>query len=160
MVDAAQWALSDNEARLIVASACQQRKVLPSEVLAALGIRAKRRSLIAETARYAEGGATTLTEIDFVRLCRTHSVPPPRMQHRRKDASGRVRYLDAYWEEAKLHVEIDGSHHMDAKHWTEDMMRQNEVWLDGDRVLRFPAHLLRARPGLVMAQVRKALRGN
>jgi hypothetical protein len=65
IVDAAQWALSDDEAQLIVASACQQRLVL----------------------------------------------------------------------------------------------RQNEVWLEGDRVLRFPAHLLRARPELVLEQLRRALTG-
>jgi very-short-patch-repair endonuclease len=160
VVDAAQWALTDNEARLIVATACQQRKVLPSEVLAALGARAKRRSLIAETATYAEGGATSLAEIDFKRLCRKHRLPPPTMQERRMDSSGRMRYLDAYWKEQKLHIEIDGAHHMEATHWTADMLRQNEVWLDGDRVLRFPAHLLRTKPDVVIAQLRKALTGS
>jgi very-short-patch-repair endonuclease len=161
VVDAAQWALDDDEARLIVASACQQRRVLPSEVVAALKVqrRAKRAKLIRETAEYAEGGATTITEIDLVKLCVKHRLPKPDMQVLRKDASGRNRYLDAYWKEQKLHVEVDGAHHMEVRHWTADMLRQNEVWLEGDRVLRFPAHLIKTRPELVIEQIRKALTG-
>ena len=86
-------------------------------------------------------------------------LPKPDMQVLRKDASGRNRYLDAYWEEHKLHVEVDGAHHMEVRHWTADMLRQNEVWLEGDRVLRFPAHLLKHRPEIVMEQIRQALTG-
>ncbi len=158
VVDAAQWAIDDDEARLIVASACQQRKVLPQEVIAALGMtRVKRSALIRQTAEFAEGGATTLTEIDLVRLCRKHGIPKPDMQVHRKDASGRNRYLDAYWEEQKLHVEVDGAHHMEARHWEADMVRQNEVWLKGDRVLRFPAHLVKVKPEIVVRQIQKAL---
>jgi hypothetical protein len=37
------------------------------------------------------------------------------------------------------------------------MVRQNALWLNGDRVLRFPAALLRSRPELVVAQLRDAL---
>lgn len=29
------------------------------------------------------------------------------------DASGRIRFLDAYWREWQLHAEVDGAHHMD-----------------------------------------------
>lgn len=103
------------------------------------------------------GGATALSEIDFVKLCRRHRLPEPDLQERRKDAGGRTRYLDAYWRKWKLHVEIDGAHHMDARHWGKDMLRQNEVWLEGDRVLRFPAFLVRTEPLAVVAQLRAAL---
>ncbi len=159
VVDAAQWALSDEEAQLIVASACQQRQVTPTEVLAAVREqpRAKRRDLVRQTAAYAEGGATALSEIRFAQLCRKHGLPQPDRQARRRDASGRVRFLDAYWKAYRLHVEIDGAHHMDAVHWGSDMLRQNEVWLKGDRVLRFPAFLLRSDPDRVVSQIRRVV---
>ena len=37
------------------------------------------------------------------------------------------------------------------------MRRQNELWIPGDRVLRFPAWVVRERPSDVLAQVRAAL---
>jgi hypothetical protein len=159
VVDAAQWCLTDREAQLVVASACQQRLVTPAEILAEADNqpRAKRRALILQTAHDAQGGATALSEIDFVRLCRRAGLPPPDLQERRKDAGGRTRYLDAYWPAWKLHVEIDGGHHIEAKHWSADMLRQNEVWLEGDRVLRFPAFALRTSPEKVIHQLKKAL---
>jgi very-short-patch-repair endonuclease len=159
VVDAAQWALDDREAHMIVVSACQQRLVTPDEILRAVRNqpRARRRGLVRQAAMDALGGATALSEIEFVQLCRRHRLPVPDMQVRRKDASGRVRYLDAYWREARLHVEIDGAHHMEARHWGADMLRQNEVWLEGDRVLRFPAFLVRSDPLAVVAQLRQAL---
>jgi very-short-patch-repair endonuclease len=159
VVDAAQWALTDREAQLIVVSACQQRLVTPQELLDAVEDqpRARRRGIVREAAMDALGGATALSEIDFVKLCRRHRLPEPDLQERRKDAGGRTRYLDAYWRKWKLHVEIDGAHHMDARHWGKDMLRQNEVWLEGDRVLRFPAFLVRTEPLAVVAQLRAAL---
>jgi len=159
VVDAAQWALNDREAQLIVASACQQRLVTPDEIVQAVHRqpRACRRGLVLQTAMDAMGGATALSEIDFAHLCRRYRLPAPDMQVRRKDANGRIRYLDAYWHKARLHVEIDGAHHMDAQHWSADMLRQNEVWLEGDRVLRFPAFLVRTDPLAVVTQLRQAL---
>lgn len=159
VVDAAGWALDDDEARSLVAAACQQRRVLPEEIVAVAERlpRLRRRVLVLETAELAAGGATTLSEIDLVRLCAAHRLPRPDLQERRQDAAGRNRYLDAYWRHYRLHVEIDGAHHMDERHWAADMLRQNEVWLQGDRVLRFPAWLLRADPGRVVTQLRAAL---
>ncbi|RKN49081.1 DUF559 domain-containing protein [Micromonospora endolithica] len=159
LVDAAGWARSVDEAQSVLAAGCQQRRVLPaelSEVLDALG-RAPRRRLIRQTVDDITGGAQALSEIDFVRLCRRHRLPPPGLQERRVDATGRVRWLDAYWREFRLHVEIDGAHHMDVRQWAADMRRQNDVWTSGDRVLRFPAWLVRARPDEVAATLHRAL---
>lgn len=159
LVDAAGWARTDNESRAIVAAGCQQRLVLPDEIIAvAQGLpRARRRALVLETARYAAGGAEALSEIDFVRLCRRHRLPIPELQQQRRDASGRRRYLDAYWPVWRLHVEIDGAHHMEVRHWEADMRRQNDLWIRGDRVLRFSAWQVRHRPAEVVSQVRQAL---
>lgn len=159
VVDAAQWCLTGREAQLIVATACQQRVVTPAEILAEAGDqpRARHRAVIVHTAQDAQGGATALSEIDFVKLCRKNGLPLPDLQERRKDAGGRTRYMDAYWKNSKTHVEIDGAHHIEASHWSSDMLRQNEVWLEGDRVLRFPAFLLRANPEKVIEQLKSAL---
>ena len=159
VLDAAAWAGSDREATAIILTACQQRRVLPGELWRALGdlSRVRRRRLIAATVSDAEGGADSLSEIDLIALCRRHRLPKPEQQRRRRDASGRNRFLDAYWPDARLHVEVDGAHHMEVRHWADDMLRQNEVWMTGDRILRFPAWLIRSDPAAVAGQLRLAL---
>jgi very-short-patch-repair endonuclease len=159
VVDAAAWARTDDEARVVLAAACQQRLVTPARVEAALSVlpRVRRRELIRTTLVDIAGGAQALSEIDFLQLCRRHRLPLPDQQEQRWDSSGRSRYLDAYWRQWHLHVEIDGAHHMDVRQWADDMLRQNEVWIGGDRILRFPAWLVRSRPADVAKQVRRAL---
>ena len=159
VVDAVAWARSDAEARLVVTAACQQRRVTPDEIAAVAASRpnSRRSALLRETVADVAGGAQALSEIDLVALCRRYGLPPPDLQERRRDAAGRWRYLDAYWRRWRLHVEVDGAHHMDARHWEADMLRQNAVWISGDRILRFPAWLARRRPAVVADQLRKAL---
>ncbi|MET7807831.1 DUF559 domain-containing protein [Micromonospora chersina] len=159
LVDAARWARTDEEAQEIVAAGCQQRRATPAEIGAVLERmpRARRRGLIRETLRDMAGGAEALSEIDLVRLCRRHGLPVPDGQARRRDADGRQRYLDAYWPRWRLHVEVDGAHHMDVRHWAADLRRQNRVWIEGDRILRFTAFDVRHRPDEVVAQLRAAL---
>jgi len=70
---------------------------------------------------------------------------------------GRRRWLDAYWEQARLVAEIDGRWHMEALAWWADMRRDNELTVSGLRVLRFPAFAVRDEPELVAAQLRAAL---
>ena len=103
------------------------------------------------------GGAHALSEIDFVNLCRRFRLPSPDQQARRTDAAGRVRYLDAHWKRWRLHVEVDGSHHLDVEQWADDMLRQNQIWISGDRILRFPAAVIRSRPAQVAGQLHAAL---
>jgi very-short-patch-repair endonuclease len=67
------------------------------------------------------------------------------------------RYLDAYFPEGGVHVEVDGGQHVDAQQWWADMQRQNSLWTTGDRVLRLPSWVVRHRPDDVVAQVRAAL---
>ncbi|MFI7491981.1 DUF559 domain-containing protein [Micromonospora echinaurantiaca] len=159
LVDAAGWATGVREAQALLAAGCQQRRVLPDELGAVLDRlpRAPRRRLIRQTLDDIAGGAQALSEIDFLRLCRRYRLPVPDLQQRRVDAAGRTRWLDAYWREWRLHVEVDGAHHMDARQWADDMRRQNDVWTDGDRILRFPAWLVRTHPEEVADTVRRAL---
>ncbi|MEV0330620.1 hypothetical protein AB0H63_29815 [Micromonospora echinospora] len=159
LVDAAGWARDEAQAQEVLAVGCQQRRVLPEELRTMVTAlpRAPRRQLIRQTIEDLAGGAEALSEIDFVRLCRRYGLPRPDLQRRRTDAAGRTRWLDAYWPAYRLHVEIDGAHHMDVRQWAADMRRQNDVWTAGDRILRFPAWLIRARPAEVAADLRRAL---
>jgi very-short-patch-repair endonuclease len=159
LVDAAQWARTDDEARALVAAGCQQRLVIAAEILDVVERmpRARRRALVLDTARMVADGATSLPEIDFAMLCRRAGLPLPDRQVERRDARGRRRYLDVYWAAFRLHVEIDGAWHTEVRAWWADMRRQNDLWIAGDRVLRFPAWLVRTRPAEVAAQVRAAL---
>lgn len=159
LVDAAGWASSPRVAQEMLAAGCQQRRVSPQELAAVLEVlpRAPRRRLIRQTVDDIAGGAQALSEIDFVRLCRRAGLPRPDLQQRRTDAAGRTRWLDAYWREWGVHAEIDGAHHMDVRQWAADMRRQNDVWTVGDRILRFPAWLVRAHPEQVADTVRRAL---
>ncbi|WP_204290364.1 endonuclease domain-containing protein [Micromonospora gifhornensis] len=159
LVDAAQWVRTDDEAQQLLAAGCQQRRVTPAELAAVLDRmpRAGRRRLIRETINDIAGGAEALSEIDLVRLCRRYGLPAPQAQQQRRDTDGRLRYLDAYWPQWRLHVEVDGGHHMDARHWAADLRRQNRIWIEGDRILRFTAFDIRHRPDEVAAQLRAAL---
>lgn len=140
-------------------TACQQRCVMPSQVLEVLADlpKVRRRRLMRTTLADISGGAQALAEIDLLELCRRFRLPLPDQQVRRADDDGRNRYLDAYWKRWRLQVEIDGAHHMTAEHWAADMLRQNEVWIAGDRILRFPAWYVRERPSEVARQLRTGL---
>lgn len=159
VVDAAAWARTDDDARAIVAAAFQQRRVRPGDVEGVLDVlpRSHRRALVLETAAFAAGGAHALTELNLVTVCRRYHLPPPDRQVHRTDASGRDRYLDAYWAAYLLHVEVDGSWHLEVRTWWADMQRQNDLWITGDRVLRFPGWALIHEPARVAAQIHAAL---
>lgn len=158
-VDAAIYARSADEARGILASVCQQGRATPDEIFEVLAVRRRlpRLNIIRATMLDIAGGAHSLSELDLLKLCRTFSLPQPDQQTLRVDAVGRRRYLDAYWKRWQLHVEVDGSHHMDAEQWTDDMLRQNDIWIKGDTILRFPASMIRSRPALVARQLHMAL---
>ncbi|MGH3739484.1 MAG: hypothetical protein ACRDT6_28370 [Micromonosporaceae bacterium] len=160
LIDAAQWATTEAQARAVLAAGVQQRLVTGGElreVLARLP-RARRRRLMCETVADVTGGAHSIAELALVRLCREHGLPLPDQQHTRRDRQGRRRYLDAYWSRWRLHVEVDGGHHTEVRQWWADMSRQNDLWIAGDRILRFPSWLIRHHPTQVATHLRTALR--
>jgi len=72
LVDAAQWARSDDAARTIIAACFQQRLVGLAEVTEVLDRtpNLRRHALIAATVADAVGGAHSLGELAFLELCR------------------------------------------------------------------------------------------
>ena len=159
LVDAAQWASTDDRARTIIAAGFQQRLVIAAELDGVLNrMRPVRRlPLIRAAVADARDGAESISESDFLRLCHRAGLPRPSRQVRRTDAGGRRRYLDVYFDDWLIQVEIDGAQHMEVSHWWADMRRQNDLWISGLRVLRFPAWVIRDRPAEVAEQVRAAL---
>jgi very-short-patch-repair endonuclease len=54
-------------------------------------------------------------------------------------------------------VEVDGALHLIPRRWWDDQLRQNELVLAGDLVLRFPSVVVRCEPMVVVDQLRRAL---
>ena len=65
--------------------------------------------------------------------------------------------LDVYWDHCDLVVEIDGGHHAQALHPVMDALRQNEIVLTRNTVLRIPLLGLRLDEATFMGQVARAL---
>jgi hypothetical protein len=90
VIDAARWAALDDRARAVIAAAFQQRLVENDEIdqLLASMPRVHRRELIEAAVADARGGAHSLPEARFLRLCRDADLPRPSCQVRRVDSSG------------------------------------------------------------------------
>jgi Protein of unknown function (DUF559) len=159
LVDAASWMGTANGARAVLAAGVQQRLVRVEDLRTVLDSRPalRRRRLITVTLGDIAGGAEALSELDFCRLTRRFGLPEPDRQAFRPDADGRKRWLDAYWDRARLVAEVDGRWHMDAHAWWADMRRDNDLTVSGLRVLRFPSFAVRDQPEIVAAQIRAAL---
>ncbi len=159
VVDAAAWARSDDEAGLVIAASFQQRLVSASDIATVLNRRpaVRRRLLIIETARDCAEGSHSVGELGLVGLCRRARLPTPTRQLRRRDATGRIRFLDACFDDWKLVVEIDGAHHANVGQMWDDDVRQNDLQLAGYVVLRYPVFMVRTQPQRVVAEIRAAL---
>ncbi len=103
----------------------------------------------------AAGGSHALPELQALDLLRRGGLPLPDARQKRL-GFGRY-YLDLWWEEPRVAVEIDGSAHVLATNWWADLNRQNEITLDGRRILRFPSYVVREQPQRFIDQVTRAL---
>ena len=153
-IRAAQWARTDRTAALIICLAVQQRLVAPDRLLDAWRTvrHSPRRAFLNVILIDVCDGAQSLGELDFAGLCREHGLPPPSRQVVRTGPGGRI-YLDVAWEDIGLVVEIDGGHHARALNPVDDALRQNEVALGDEMVLRIPVLGLRLTPMSFMDQV-------
>jgi very-short-patch-repair endonuclease len=139
--------------------AVQQKLVTPERLSeAALAVRRdRRRRLVQSVVLDLLGGAESLGEIDFARECRRRGLPEPSRQVLRRD--GRNHYfLDVFWDDWGLVVEIDGIQHSWAENIVGDALRQNAVSLQGLTVLRLPLLGLRIARDKFFAQIEQALR--
>jgi uncharacterized protein DUF559 len=161
LIDAAAWMPTERGAVGVVAAGVQQRLVRVSDLEAAVdrNSRLRRRKLIIDALGDIAGGALALSELDFTRqVIHRYKLPVPTRQLARCDERGRRRYIDVAWDQWRLAVEIDGAQHMDPLHQWDDMDKSNELQIDGYRMLRFPAWLVRRHPGYVAGKVGEALR--
>ena len=158
-IRAAESAKTDRAAALILCLVVQQRLTRPDRVLATWRqvARSRRRRLLDAVIPDLCDGAHSLGELDFATMCRRAGLPPPSRQVVRTGPGGRV-YLDVAWEDLGLVVEIDGGHHALALNPVDDALRQNEVTLAEDVVLRVPVLGLRLTPDAFLAQVVRAHR--
>lgn len=156
-VRAAHWAVSDRQAALLLVLPVQQRLVRPGDLVRAAGVvRARtRRALVPQLVADIADGAHSLGELDFAALCREHGLPEPERQVVRRGPFGRI-YLDVRWAGCQLVVEIDGAPHRMGLAVMDDNLRQNEVVISGERVLRLDLVGLRLQPRVFMAQVVRA----
>ncbi len=158
VVDALQSIATPVRGCALLAALVQQRLVRPGllrELLLETRTLRHRKTYI-RVAGDIEGGAHSLTEIDFVRLAREAGVGRPLGQSIRVDRSGRRRYVDA--EFRGFFVEVDGALHLKPLVWWEDMFRQNELVLSHKPVLRFPSVGIYLRRDDVIEQLRAAAR--
>jgi hypothetical protein len=156
IVDAAAWTPKPRVACALMAASVQQGVVPVAALrreLAAAG-RVRHAGILLPILADIEGGADSLSEIDFVKLARKAGLPLPIRQSIRLDSSGRRRYLDADF--GTFAVEVDGGFHLHAQNSWADARRQNELVLGGDRILRFSSYAIRLEEDVVIAQLRRA----
>jgi very-short-patch-repair endonuclease len=158
-VRAALWARSDRQAALVMTMTVQQgiatAEAIAVEMLRVL--RDKRRVFIHLVLLDLLGGVQSLGELDFARQCRRRGLPEPSRQVVRRGRGGRY-YLDVYWDEWGVVVEIDGIHHAWAEQLVSDALRHNDVTLGHAVVLRLPLLGLRIAADDFFAQIEDALR--
>ncbi|MDT5349471.1 MAG: hypothetical protein QOH91_2758 [Mycobacterium sp.] len=106
-----------------------------------------------------DGGAESPYETKTRLALVAGGLPRPQTQIGVLTDWGRViARIDMGWEEWKVGVEFDGAHHwLDAAQRTHDIDRLADLEARGWIIVRVSADLLRHRPGVVVARVRRAL---
>lgn len=163
LIDGAAWMPSDRGAMALLASGVQQGRTRVADLRLMLDRvkPARRRRLMAEILCDIEGGAQALSELDFMRkVIESFGLPVPSRQAGRRDSLGRRRWVDVVFDQWKVMVEIDGAQHMSPLDQWDDMERDNDFTIEGYRVLRFPAWLVRNNPEVVARKILQALRAN
>lgn len=157
-LNAAQWAVSDRQAALLLVLPVQQRLTTGHRLVAEWSSRRRtgRVSFISSILRDVTGGAEALGELDFARMCREHGVPEPTRQVVRRGHKGRI-YLDVEWEDHRAGVEIDGGHHGIGLKRVDDALRDNELVIAENPVLRIPVVGLHTHTDAFMGQVKRLL---
>ena len=157
-VRGALWAKTDKQATHLLTVTVQQG-ISPPDAIGRELLRVrrhKRRLLLTDVVNDLLDGARSLGEIDFGRELRRRGLPEPQRQVLRRGKDRRY-YLDLYWPDYKLVVEIDGIHHSWVENVVGDALRQNALVLDDDKVLRVPLLGFRLCPDEFLDQIEEAL---
>lgn len=107
-----------------------------------------------------DGGAESPYETKTRLAIVAGGLPRPQTQIEvRNDWGAVLARIDMGWEEWKVGVEFDGAHHWtDPAQRTHDIDRLAELEARGWAIIRVSADLLRHRPEVVIARIRRALR--
>lgn len=101
-----------------------------------------------------EAPTRSALERSFLRLCRRHRIPAPRVN----EWVGAF-MVDFLWPQHRLIVEVDGyEFHRDRKSFESDRTRDAELTAHGYRVIRFTYRQVIEEPAQVAARVRALLR--
>lgn len=156
---AASWAQSDRQALTLLAMSVQQRLVPPARLQEAWAAtqRHPRRALLTQAVPLVCDGAHALGEIDFARICRRRGLPEPSRQVLRRTPQGKV-YLDVYFDDFAVHIEINGAQHYVGLAPVADARRRNDRTLASDLTIEIPVLGLLVDEDTFIDQVRQALR--
>ncbi len=119
------------------------------------GIRRLRRVILAGAHR------TDITDSDLelfvLGLIVEAGLPEPTIHHWVHDGDRFVAEVDLAYPQWRIAIECDGAVHLAADVHERDLARQNDLVLVGWTVLRFSWDRVRARPDLVVAEIRAAI---
>ncbi len=154
IIDAASEKVSPRRARVILLAAVQQRRTNPDQLTEALSRRGRcrHRALIVESIRDAGGGIESLPEREFDLLRRARRLPAPERQRVLRRRDGRY-FLDNDWPAFGIRAEVHGIPHFEVRNWDEDLLRQNDITIDGGGLLIFSSYAIRHLKGRVGEQL-------
>ena len=157
-IRATQWLHTDRQAAAVLIMSVQQRIVTASTLASVMSAitRMRRRRLVMGVLADITDGVRAMGELDFAGLCRLAGLPEPSRQVVRLGPRGRV-YLDVWWDQWGVIVEVEGAHHDEALNAVDDALRQNSLTASCASLLRIPVLGLRTEPAAFMAQVREIL---
>lgn len=161
VLDLVELATTFDAAFGVVSAACQRRLTTSARILDAMGKRARLRwrTDLASALEEISSGTHSVLEYRYVhRVERPHGLPPAARQVR-VGADGRNRYLDNFYREYRLCVELDGQQaHPDDQRWL-DQQRANAITAKGMTILRYGWIEVDRHPCRTAAQVASTLRG-
>ncbi len=143
-----------------LSAACAERLVRPEHIKAAAALRPRlrwRADVLVALDDVAGGIHSLLERRFYIRVERPHGLPSPKRQHRWRRGS-RSAYLDVFYAEFGVVVEVDGAawHPVEAR-W-QDIHRDNRLARDGIITLRYSWPDITERPCEVAAEIAAVLR--
>ena len=158
VVDLATGRTRADDAVAVLAAAVQQRLVTVEPIRQRLleAPRLRHRQALLLVLSDLAGGSHSLPELEILRLIRRKGLPEPRRQYR-KDIYGRVRYLDLFWDEYGLRLEVDGMLHLEVTTWWADIDRDLDISAGGVQVIRLSSRLIHQDPDGVIERLSRVL---